>query len=81
MKTRIIRIGNSQGVRIPLLEKSRIEKEVELNAEPGRIVIRNKPPRSGWEDAFREMAAHGHDALLDADAPRLTYWEEVEWRW
>jgi len=70
MRTRIIRFGHSQGVRIPksLLEESGIGNEVRLTAEHGRIVIRAaRSPRSGWEEAFREMAVRGDDALLDAD--------------
>ena len=84
MKTRIIRIGNSQGVRIPkpLLEESGIGEEVQLNAERGRIVIRAaEPPRSGWEEAFRDIAAHGDDALLDPEMPEGSSWDEEEWRW
>ncbi len=41
MRTRIIKIGNSQGIRIPkpLLEQSRLGEEVEIEAQRGRIVI------------------------------------------
>jgi antitoxin MazE len=68
MKTRIVKIGNSQGIRIPksLLERSKIGEEVELEAEDNRIIIRSaKRPRQGWEAAFRAMAERGDDALLD----------------
>jgi antitoxin MazE len=81
-KTRIIRIGNSQGVRIPkpLLEQSGLEGEVELDVQKGRIVIRHPlRPREGWEAAFATMAAEGDDVLLDAPTP--TEWEETEWEW
>jgi antitoxin MazE len=81
-KTRIIRIGNSQGVRIPkpLLEESGLEGEVALEAEPGCIVIRSaRPPRDGWDAAFEAMAAEGDDDLLDEPAP--TAWDEAEWTW
>src|SRR5262249_43148619 len=41
VKTRIVRIGNSRGVRIPktLLEEAELPDEVELHAEPGRLVV------------------------------------------
>ena len=81
-KTRIIRIGNSQGVRIPkpLLEQSGLGDEVELAAEAGRIVIRSaRPPRAGWDAAFEAMAAAGDDALPDEPVP--TAWDEAEWEW
>ena len=41
MKTKIIRIGNSQGIRIPkvLLELTGLEGEVELRAENGMLAV------------------------------------------
>jgi len=42
MKSRIVQIGNSRGIRLPkpLLEEAQLSEEVELEAAPGRIVIR-----------------------------------------
>ena len=37
--------------------------------------------RDGWSAAFQRMAERGDDALLDADAPPLTNWDEVDWEW
>ena len=84
MKTRIVRIGNSQGVRIPkpLLEQAGLHGEVELNVEDSTVVI--KPlgkARGGWAHAFQEMARRGEDALLDEVAPSLNDWDEEEWQW
>ena len=47
MRTRIVKIGNSQGVRIPklLLERSNLAEEVELEAEDDRIIIRPIQPQ------------------------------------
>jgi antitoxin MazE len=84
MKTRIIRIGNSQGIRIPkpLLEQSGLGEEVELEVQPNQIVIRSASrPRRGWAEAFQAMAARGDDALLDPDAPSGSDWDEEEWEW
>lgn len=84
MKARIVKIGNSQGIRIPklLLERSNLAEEVELEAEDNRIVIRPaRLPRQDWESAFRLMAERGDDALLDKDLPAQTRWDEDEWRW
>lgn len=84
MKTRIVKIGNSQGVRIPklLLERSNLAEEVELEAEDNRIIIRSmKQPRQDWERAFRAMAERGDDALLDKDLLTHTRWDEDEWQW
>lgn len=82
MKTRIVRIGNSRGVRIPkpLLEASGLGDEVLIEAEPGCIVIRSATrPRQGWAAAFRSMADSGDDVLLDEDA--ATAWADSEWEW
>lgn len=84
MRTRIVKIGNSQGVRIPklLLERSNLAEEVELEAEDDRIIIRStREPRHGWEGAFRRMAERGDDALLDDGPPAQTRWDEDEWQW
>ena len=84
MKTRIVRIGNSQGIRIPkpILEQAGLQGEVELLVENSSLVIRPiKKPREGWAQAFQEMARRGEDALLDPDVPSLTSWDEEEWEW
>ena len=84
MRTRIVKIGNSQGIRIPklLLERSNLAEEVELEAEDNRIIISStKQPRHDWERAFREMAERGDDSLLDGDSVAQTRWDEDEWHW
>ena len=84
MKARLVRIGNSQGVRIPkpLLEQTRLRDEVDIEVEDDHLVIRAvSAPRSGWDDAFQAMARQGDDALLDGDAPLPTRWDEEEWEW
>jgi len=82
-KSKIIRIGNSQGIRIPkfILEQSHIGQDVELEVREGEIVIRPaRRARSGWDEAFRTMADLGDDALLDTDQS-LSSWDEEEWEW
>jgi antitoxin MazE len=84
MKTRIIKIGNSQGIRIPkvLLEQSGLGEEVELEVQDAQIVIRpTERPRQGWDEAFRSMAEHADDRLLDEDVTGQTRWDEDEWQW
>ena len=79
MKARIVRSGNSKGIRIPkpLIEQTGLSDEVTIEAEGNRLVIRAaRGPRAGWGDAFRAMAAAGDDRLLDGDAmtPSEWYW-------
>jgi antitoxin MazE len=83
IKTRIVRIGNSQGVRIPklLLEQTDIGTEVELEVQENRIIIRSsKSLRHDWEDQFRIMAELGDDQLLD-EVDQLSTWDKEEWEW
>jgi antitoxin MazE len=81
-KTRIVRIGNSRGIRVPkpLLDEAGLPEEVELQAEPGRIIVRAVTrPRAGWESKARSMRRRGEDAPLDDVTP--TDFDETEWRW
>jgi antitoxin MazE len=81
-KTRIVRIGNSQGIRVPraLLEQAELPEEVELQAQPGRLIVRAaRRPRAGWAQAARLMRERGHDVLLDESTP--TRFERDEWTW
>lgn len=82
MKTQIIQIGNSQGIRIPkvLLEESRISGEVDVELHPDGIIVRNaQKPRAGWDEAFRTMAEN-EDAELDSTTV-ATDFEKKEWQW
>jgi len=84
VKTRIVKIGNSQGIRIPrlLLEQTNLGEEVELELHSDQIVVRPANySRHDWEDQFRAMAERGDDALLDGDSFVPTSWEEEEWEW
>jgi antitoxin MazE len=84
MKTRIVRIGNSKGIRIPkqLLDQTGLRDAVEIQAENGSLVIRPaRAPREGWADAFREMSRRGDDALLDGSEPLQSAFDDEEWEW
>jgi antitoxin MazE len=81
-RTRIVRIGNSRGIRIPktLLEEADLPEEVELLAQPGRLVVQGvRRPRNGWAAAAKRMRARGEDRLLDE--PTSTKFDLEEWKW
>lgn len=86
-KARIIKIGNSQGIRIPkaLLQQLALGEEVELEVQQDHLVIRPatlpRKPREGWEEQFRLMAERGDDKLIDPDEFPPTKWEMEEWVW
>ena len=84
MRTRIVKIGNSQGVRIPkaLLEESGLQGEVDMSVRDGALVItRAGQPRQGWAEAFRQMAQHGDDELLDGDLAAGGSFDAESWEW
>ncbi len=83
MKSRIVKIGNSQGVRIPkvVLEQTGLSGDVEIVVEGNRLVIiAARPPRHGWTEAFKSMAEANDDALLDEPVSTSTFDEEA-WTW
>lgn len=81
MKTRIVRIGNSQGVRIPkpLLEEAGLEGDVELRLTDEGLVVAPAAPRAGWRDDAEALRARGESGLLDEPVP--TAFDETEWVW
>jgi antitoxin MazE len=84
VKSRIIKMGNSKGVRIPkpILEQLALGEEVEMSVRGDQLVIRpGKRPRSGWEEDFARMAERGDDRLLDEETVSSTKWDQDEWEW
>ena len=84
MKTTLVQIGDARGICIPqaFLEQCRLDDQVELELRQDHLVIRPaKQPRSGWDDAFRQMREHGDDALLDEASLPGTEWDAAEWEW
>ena len=82
MKTQIIQIGNSQGVRIPkvLLEESKISGDVDLELHEEGILIRNtQKPRKGWNAIFASLAENDDDDSSAFDA--TSEFEKKEWQW
>jgi antitoxin MazE len=84
MRARVVKIGNSQGIRIPkpLLEQIGIMNDVELEVDNNQIIIRPvSNPRQGWDDAFRCMAEEGNDSLVMGEENIKHSWDEEEWKW
>jgi antitoxin MazE len=82
VKSHLVPIGNSRGVRIPKvwIEQLGLADEVELAVEADRIVIRSaRRPREGWEDQFRAMHDRGDDRPVE-EFP-ASDWDQHEWEW
>jgi len=83
MKTTLIPIGNSRGVRIPkpFIEQCGLIEQVEMDVRDCMIIIHApRKPRTGWADAFEKMAREGDDTLPD-DQSASTCWDDAEWQW
>ena len=81
MKTKLVPIGNSRGVRLPkpLIEQAGLGDEVELQVRQGAIIITSiAAKREGWAEAARLIHQRQEDQLLDS-AP--TKFETAEWEW
>ncbi|MBE9079685.1 AbrB/MazE/SpoVT family DNA-binding domain-containing protein [Romeria aff. gracilis LEGE 07310] len=82
IRSQIVKIGNSQGIRIPkiLLEQSGIHTEIEIEVQGNQLIIRTAPQlRVGWDAAFAAMAEEQDDVLLDK--LNTTNWDQSEWEW
>lgn len=83
MKTTLIPIGNSRGVRIPkpFIQQCGLTEQVEMDVQDSMILIHApRQPRAGWGAAFARMARAGDDKLLDVQ-PTSTRWDEEDWQW
>ena len=84
IKMRIVKIGNSRGIRIPkvLLDQAKLGEEIEMEVQGNKLIIRPlRNPRQGWDEEFVEMACRGDDKLLDSEATSASSWDKDEWEW
>jgi antitoxin MazE len=81
VKSRIVQVGNSQGIRIPklMLEQSGITENIEIEVKDGQILITPATKaRVGWDEAFAQMVSNGdEEPILDVTHE----WDETEWEW
>ncbi|PIE75211.1 MAG: AbrB family transcriptional regulator [Deltaproteobacteria bacterium] len=82
---KLVRIGNSKGVRIPkiLIEKAQLEaKELDFEVVDEGLLIRpvSKKARSGWEKIFikHSDADDIYNSSEWLDAPLVS---EDDWEW
>ena len=83
MKTELVRIGNSRGIRIPkpIIEQCGFGESVELRVEKdGLVVSSERTPRQGWEEVFRAAGPSADDELLLENAGPNEF-DCKEWKW
>lgn len=70
MKTKLIRIGNSQGIRIPkpVIEEIGLSGKIEMILKDNQVILHSaEQTRKGWDSAFEKMAEEQDDQLIDKE--------------
>lgn len=84
METKLIKIGNSFGIRIPksLIQQYNLTQDIEIDPTANGILIKSKTKaRAGWADQLALAATQGHqpdDELLEGFTDDFT---EHDWKW
>ncbi|MGA9528191.1 MAG: hypothetical protein WBS24_08755 [Terriglobales bacterium] len=83
MRTELIRIGNSRGIRIPkpLIEQCGLSETVDVRIENNCLVVSpERKTRQGWSDAFRAAGHVKNDGLL-LEKMEPNRFDHEEWQW
>ncbi len=84
MKAKIIKIGNSKGIRLPneLIKEYKLDEEVILELREDCIVLKPvvKDPRAGWEEIYK----NADNKLTQEEKDWMSFgnkFDEEEWTW
>lgn len=88
MRSKLVAIGNSKGIRLPkaILQAVGLEDAVELTVEEGKLVITparlRRRPRAGWEAAIQaDIDKNGHPELDTDWLDMPNEWDAEGWQW
>ncbi len=79
MKTKLIRIGNSKGIRIPsnIIKELDLGDQIEMEIKGDKLIITpSKKTRDGWEKAAQKLHENEEDYLLIDDD--LDDWNDID---
>ena len=82
MKTNLVRIGNSKGVRIPkkIIEECGLGDEVDLRVRGKAVIITPaRKLREGWAESCKAMHAAGDDKPVWPDY--MSAEADEDWTW
>lgn len=84
MRTKLVAIGNSKGIRIPssVLKQCGIENEIDMIIQDQKVIIhpvKRKHVREGWEEAFGAMHRNGDDTPL-LNEIKNSFDEDWQWK-
>ena len=80
MKSNLIKIGNSKGIRITssIIKECELDNEVEIKVVDKKLIIEAvKKPRTGWNKNFEKMHEDNDDNLLIGDGNNF----DKDWEW
>ena len=88
VKAKLVRIGNSRGVRLPkaVIEQAGLGQDVRISVVGGRVIIQAAEadhPRAGWEEQIKAaLAEHGDDVEDWRDWQNMpNEFDGKEWTW
>jgi len=83
--TTLIRIGNSQGVRIPkaIIKQAQLgDKELEFKVtDDGLLIQPVKKPREGWKEQFDKALSSQKFSRADQEWLEAPLVDEEDWEW
>ncbi len=85
MRTKIVRVGNSQGIILnkSLLQQYGLKEEVEIHPQPEGLLITSvtKATREGWDQQFKAAIAQGHTPEPEMLEGFSNEFDQDEWQW
>lgn len=83
MKAKLIKIGNSRGVRLPhnLIEKHHLGQQLEIIDTDKGLLIKSGSVRANWEDKF-DKALGEYRVSSESDWTSFpNRFDDEEWTW
>ena len=83
MRTELVRIGNSRGIRIPkpIIEQCGFGETVEVRVERDCLIVSpERRPRQGWSDTFGASGPAVADEFM-LEAAGSNDFDSEEWKW
>jgi len=80
MKTTLIKIGNSRGIRISsgIIKECELGNEIEIKVVDKKVIIEAvREPRSDWNNSFEKMHKYQEDILI----PEISNNFDKDWEW
>ncbi len=80
MRSNLIKIGNSKGIRINsgILKECELDNEIEIKVVDKKLIIEAvKEPRADWNESFGKMHKSNDDDLLIKNGNAF----DKDWEW